>query len=73
MHKEVPALSDRIGRRRGTTTLALDADTGRITDANPHLQDLPGYSRAELLGKRLREIGPFRDITAWIIYFAIRN
>jgi len=26
-----------------------------------------------LLGKRLREIGPFRDITAWIIYFAIQN
>jgi len=44
--------------------LILDAETGRITDANPFLQDLLGYSRAELLGKRLWEIGPFRDIAA---------
>src|SRR3989337_2656212 len=44
--------------------LLLDADTGRITDANPFLMDLLGYSHAELLGKRLWEIGPFRDITA---------
>ena len=44
--------------------LILDADSGRITDANPYLQDLLGYSHAELLGKRLWEIGPFRDIAA---------
>jgi len=44
--------------------LILDADTGRITDANPFLQDLLGYSLTELLGKRLWEIGPFRDIAA---------
>ena len=44
--------------------LLLDAETGRITDANPFLQDLLGYSHAELLGKRLWEIGPFRDIAA---------
>jgi len=44
--------------------LILEADTGRITDANPFLQELLGYSRDELLGKRLWEIGPFRDIKA---------
>ena len=44
--------------------LILDADTGRITDANPFLQELLGYSRGELLGKMLWEIGPFRDIKA---------
>ncbi len=44
--------------------LILDADTGRITDANPFLQDLLGYSHAELAGKMLWEIGPFRDIAA---------
>src|SRR5512141_3027562 len=44
--------------------LILEADTGRITDANPFLQELLGYSHAELLGKRLWEIGPFRDIKA---------
>ncbi|HEY6074778.1 MAG TPA: PAS domain S-box protein, partial [Anaerolineales bacterium] len=44
--------------------LILDAVTGRITAANPFLQSLLGYSHAELLGKRLWEIGPFRDIAA---------
>ena len=44
--------------------LILDADTGRITDANPFLQEFLGYSREELLGKMLWEIGPFRDIAA---------
>jgi PAS domain S-box-containing protein len=44
--------------------LILDADTGAITDVNPFLQNLLGYSYAELLGKRLWEIGPFRDIAA---------
>jgi PAS domain S-box-containing protein len=44
--------------------LILEADTGQITDANPFLQELLGYSRVELLGKRLWEIGPFRDIKA---------
>ncbi|MDA8123549.1 MAG: diguanylate cyclase [Deltaproteobacteria bacterium] len=44
--------------------LLLDADTGMITDVNPFLMDLLGYSHDELLGKKLWEIGPFRDITA---------
>ena len=44
--------------------LILDAKTGRITDANPFLQNLLGYSLAELIGKMLWEIGPFRDIAA---------
>jgi len=44
--------------------LILDADTGRITDANPFLRDMLGYSRHELLGRRLWEIGPFKDIAA---------
>ena len=33
--------------------LLLDADTGRITDVNPFLEDLLGYSHAELIGKAL--------------------
>ena len=44
--------------------LLLDADTGQIADANPFLQDLLGYSHAELLGMTLWEIGPFKDIAA---------
>ena len=44
--------------------LILDGDTGRITDANPFLQDLLGYSKAELIGKALWEIGPVKNIPA---------
>jgi diguanylate cyclase (GGDEF)-like protein/PAS domain S-box-containing protein len=44
--------------------LLLDADTGRITDVNPFLEDLLGYSHSELIGKALWEIGPVKDITA---------
>jgi PAS domain S-box-containing protein len=44
--------------------LILDADTGQVTDANPFLENMLGYSHAELLGKTLWEIGPFRDIAA---------
>ena len=39
----------------------LDADSGRIIDANPYLEKLLGYSTAEFIGKRLWEISPFRD------------
>jgi PAS domain S-box-containing protein len=44
--------------------LILDADTGRITDVNPFLMKMLGYSHAEFLGKQLWEIGPFQDIAA---------
>ncbi|MBN1451809.1 MAG: PAS domain S-box protein, partial [Anaerolineales bacterium] len=44
--------------------LILDADTGKVIDANPFLLDLLGYSHAEILGKELWEIGVFHDIVA---------
>lgn len=44
--------------------LILEGDTGRIVDANPFLQDMLGYSKAELIGKALWEIGPVKDIPA---------
>jgi diguanylate cyclase (GGDEF)-like protein/PAS domain S-box-containing protein len=44
--------------------LILDADTGKITDANPYLEILLGYTRAELVGRALWEIGPFKDVAA---------
>ena len=44
--------------------LILDADTGCITDVNPFLMKMLGYSHAELLGQQLWEIGPFKDIAA---------
>jgi PAS domain S-box-containing protein len=42
----------------------LDAETGQITEANPYLVELLGYAHAELVGKKLWEIGPFKDIGA---------
>ncbi len=42
--------------------LILDAEGGQIADANPFLTDLLGYSRKELMGKQLWELGFFRDI-----------
>jgi len=44
--------------------LILDGDTGGITDVNPFLQDMLGYTKTELVGKALWEIGPVKDITA---------
>jgi PAS domain S-box-containing protein len=42
--------------------LLLDADTGQITDVNPYLIEMLGYSHNELLGKKLWKIGLFKHI-----------
>ena len=42
--------------------LILDADTARITDANPFIAELLGYSHADLIGKELWQIGLFKDV-----------
>src|SRR4030043_1038896 len=44
--------------------LILDAETGQIVDVNPFVLEMLGYSHEELLGKKLWEIGTFRDIEA---------
>ncbi len=41
--------------------LLLDATTLKITDANPFMMELLGYSHDEFLGKELWEIGLFSD------------
>jgi PAS domain S-box-containing protein len=41
--------------------LILDADTGKILDANPFMTDLLGYPLDGFLGKELWEIGLFSD------------
>jgi len=43
--------------------LILDGQTGQITDANPFLLDMLGYTREQLLGKELWQIGFFKDRT----------
>jgi len=44
--------------------LLLDAETGAITDVNPFLIRMLGYSREELVQKKLWEVGAFSDIKA---------
>ena len=41
--------------------LIMDPDTRRITDANPFMSELLGYTHDELLGKELWEIGLLKD------------
>jgi PAS domain S-box-containing protein len=44
--------------------LILDAINGQIVDANPFLIEMLGYSKDELVGKELWEMGAFKDIIA---------
>lgn len=44
--------------------LILDAETGQILDVNRFLIDMLGYPYKEFIGKRLWEIGPFKDVAA---------
>jgi PAS domain S-box-containing protein len=44
--------------------LILDAKTGSITDVNPFLINLLGYSHDGFISKRLWEVDVFRDIEA---------
>jgi PAS domain S-box-containing protein len=50
--------------------LILDAETGMVVDVNPFLVELLGYSRDVLLGKKLWELGSFKDIVANQAHFA---
>jgi nitrogen fixation negative regulator NifL len=44
--------------------LILDAVSGEIVDVNPFLIEMLGYSKEDLMGKELWEIGTFKDIVA---------
>lgn len=44
--------------------LILDAETGLIVDVNPFLIELLGFSREAFLGKKVWELGFFKDILA---------
>ena len=44
--------------------LILDAETGIILDVNPFMVEMLGYSPEQLLGKRLWELGLFKDVAA---------
>lgn len=44
--------------------LILDSETAQITDVNPFLIDLLGYSKSEFLDKKLWEVGAFSNMKA---------
>jgi PAS domain S-box-containing protein len=66
-HSEEALRASELGYRRLFETakdgiLILDAKTGQITDVNPFLINLLGYSRDDFIGTPLWEIGPFKNI-----------
>ncbi len=44
--------------------LILDAETGAVTDVNPFLIKMLGYSYEEFIQKKIWEVGAFKDIEA---------
>ena len=44
--------------------ILLDADTGEVDEVNPFLVKLLGYSQEEFRGKKLWEVGSFKDLEA---------
>jgi PAS domain S-box-containing protein len=42
--------------------LILNVENGRITDVNPYLVEILGFSKSEMIGKTVGELSPFKDI-----------
>ena len=70
--RDLNASEARYGRLFETATdgiLLLDAESGDITDVNPFMVELLGYSREQCLGKKLWDMGLVRDVEARKIAF----
>lgn len=44
--------------------LILNSETGQISDVNPYLEKLLGFTRAEFLDKKIWEVGAFKNMKA---------
>jgi PAS domain S-box-containing protein len=44
--------------------LILDVESGRITDVNPFLAELLGFSHSEMVGRTVGELSPFKDVVS---------
>ena len=42
--------------------LILNADSGRIDDVNPFLADMLGHTRIQMMGKKIWDIVPFKNV-----------
>ena len=72
VERELNASEARYRRLFETATdgiLLLDAKNGQITDINPFMVELAGYSRDQCLGKKLRDMGFPKDIDTSKIAF----
>jgi PAS domain S-box-containing protein/putative nucleotidyltransferase with HDIG domain len=73
--QQTPSQSELRYRRLFETAqdgiLILDFNTGVIKDANPFIVNLIGYSRDELVGKELWEIGAIVDKSAALTSFTL--
>jgi two-component system, cell cycle sensor histidine kinase and response regulator CckA len=49
--------------------LILDANSGKIEDVNPFLEDMLGFTKEEFIGKQLWEVGAFIDTAASKVAF----
>jgi PAS domain S-box-containing protein len=49
--------------------LILDAETGMVVDVNPFLVEMLGFSKEEFLGKKIWELGFFKDIATSKAHF----
>ena len=49
--------------------LILNEETGQIDDVNPFLKDMLGYTHEEFIGKKLWEMGAFKNIEATKVAF----
>jgi two-component system, cell cycle sensor histidine kinase and response regulator CckA len=49
--------------------LLLDAESAEVVDVNPFLCELLGLAREEVLGRKIWELGPFRDAPASKVNF----
>ena len=50
--------------------LIIDADTGQILDINPYLITMLRFPKQEIVGKKLWDTGPFKDIVASKLAFS---
>jgi len=44
--------------------IILDAGTGMVADVNPYMIEMLGYTREQFLGKKIWDLGSFKDIIA---------
>jgi PAS domain S-box-containing protein len=69
--EEIEAKYRRLFESARDGIIILDYHTGQINDVNPFLEQLLGYSKKELLNKKLWEVGAFKNMKLAQEYFKV--